>query len=350
MWSLRTKLVWPLLTVLALGVGTADVRADESGKSTGALSWDRTEHDFGSVGQHQELEAVFTYTNRGEATVANIRAQPDCGCYGLTLSDTVLGPGESGTLKVRFRTLTFIGRMVKFARVNYQDGSARRAKLRLSVDINAGVLLQPSRVFFGEIVVGTRPRSEIHLQYREGRSKPFRITKVHLPGSDFEIPKPVPYADPRDPKWRGWTLAFQFAKPPPLGVYSKHAVVETDHPDYPQVRISLTANVVGKVWVQKPRMYMGLVAQGEKRELTTLVRPTKGSGVALGRVSAKARKGVLQARLEPVPGKADHYTLVVALPATAEPGLQDDVIEIHTEVPGEAVTEVQVKVRVFKRR
>ena len=33
-------------------------------KQVGALRFDKLEHDFGSVGQNQELAAVFTYTKR----------------------------------------------------------------------------------------------------------------------------------------------------------------------------------------------------------------------------------------------------------------------------------------------
>lgn len=341
---------WLLLIVAAPLLLIAPARADDAPAGAGALVWDRVAHDFGSVGQNQELEAVFTYTNRGQVTVSDIRAQPDCGCYGLMLSDTILGPGESGTLKVRFRTLTFIGRVLKHARVQYVDAAPRRVRLGLSMMVDAGVLLEPSRVYFGEVVRGAKPRGEIHLQYREGHSRAFRVTKVHLPDDDFEPITPVPYSDPRDPAWKGWTLAFQFARVPPLGVYSKHAVVETDHPDYPRVRVSLTANVVGKVWIQKPRLYLGLVPRGETRELTTLVRPARGSGVKLGRVSARARKGVLVARLLPVEGRPEHYTLVVRLPENAPPGMLDDVVEIRTEVAGEAVTTVEVRGRVYERR
>ncbi|MDJ0974584.1 MAG: DUF1573 domain-containing protein [Planctomycetota bacterium] len=341
-----------LLLVLGLPLlGGAPASAEDPAPAgQGDLAWDRVEYDFGSVGQNQELEAVFTYTNRGETTVSDIRAQPDCGCYGLMLSDTILGPGESGTLKVRFRTLTFIGKVLKHARVQYEDKAPRRVKLGLQMTVDAGVLLEPSRVYFGEVVVGTKPRGEIHLQHRDGRGKPFRITKVHLPDEDFEPITPAPYTDPRDPKWKGWTLTFQFARVPPQGVYSKHAVVETDHPDFPRVRVSLTANVVGKVWIQKPRLFFGLIARGETRTLKTLVRPALGSGVRLGKVSARSRKGVLKTELVPVPGRPEHYTLAITLPGNAKAGLLDDVIELRTQVDGEAVTTVDVRGRVFERR
>lgn len=337
------------LLVLSLTLGCLVAGPRALAEDPAGLSWDKREHDFGVVGQNEDLEAVFTFTNSGTSDVSGLSAQPDCGCYGLEMSDTVLGPGESGTLRVRFRTLTFIGPLVKHAKIQYTDTTRRTLKLALKMSVEAGILLQPGRAWFGEVVEGSLPQEEIHVKYKAGRVTPFRIKSVELPPGQFAAITPAPYVDPRDSTWKGWTLALRFVRPPPKGVYSRQAIIRTDHADYPEIRVSLTATVVGKVWVQTQRLTAGLVAAGDTREMRTMIRPARGSGVTLGAVSARSRKGVLQARLEPVAGRPEHYTLIVTVPATAKPGRLDDVVEILTEVPGERVTEVKVIGRVFKK-
>ena len=123
----------------------------------------------------------------------------------------------------------------------------------------------------------------------------------------------------------------------------------TTSKDTPRVIVPMTAHVVGKVWVQTHRIHLGLVAQGETKTAHVNFRPFEPK-IQLGNVTAKSRKGVLKAAIEKGFGSRGPTTrLKVTVPANAPEGLLDDVVELRTQVPGEEVTEIEVRGRVFKK-
>ncbi len=337
---------WTILSIaLVLWPSLSPAQADE-----GALTFDRTLQDWGPVAQHDELEATFQMRNGGKSTVTDIVAKADCGCYALVLSDTQLAPGESGTLKVRFRTLSFSGPVSKRIRVSYLDDARRRAALDLKMKVVAGVVLDPGRMHFGEVLVGTKPEGSITAKWYDGVGKPFDVTAVELPDGMFAASRPAPYQDPDDRRWKGWRIPFAFVQAPPKGVYQAEAVIVTNHPEAKRLPVSLTAFVTGKVWVQQSRIYIGMVPRGRLRSASMVFRPFDET-IRLGKVSAKSRKGMLQVRTrrEDLFGNKV-WRLTVIVPRTAPTGKIDDVVEIHTEVEGEEVTEIEVRGRVFEKR
>ena len=137
---------------------------------------------------------------------------------------------------------------------------------------------------------------------------------------------------------------------------SKKVTVTTTHPSVPRVYIPLTAHVVGKVWVQTQRLYLGLVPRGTSKNASVMLRQFDKTQ-PLGEIQARARKGVLWVTVEdtftpPGPGPNDPprpaKRVRVTVPANAPLGPLDDEIEITTGIPGEETIVIQVRGRVFR--
>ena len=296
-------------------------------------------HEFGEAAQQQELEATLTYRNGGSQAVTGIRAVGDCGCYGVTLSSTRLAPGQQGTLTVRFRTLMFSGVVTKRLRLHSDGGPKHGLVLKLRVDVVAGVVIEPPRIWFGDVLVGSLPQQTVVAKWHEGSGRPFKVLEIDVPGHDFDI-RTQPY---REGKWTGTAVTLAFKTPPPLGMFTGNAMLRTDHPDYPVITLALTANVTGKVWVQTRKVYLGWVPRGQTKRTTVLVRPLD-AGTDLGDVTAKCRGGRVDVRVEKRPrDPAGWWRLIIEVPKDAAPGRLDDTIEVRTKVPGEEVTEVRVR-------
>ena len=129
------------------------------------LDTQREAQYLGAVAQEQELEATFTMKNAGDTRLEGIRPVGDCGCYGVTLSKDALEPGEEGTVTVRFRTLRLSGRQKKRLQLFTANGPPEPVVVRLVVDVIAGVVLEPPRVFFGDVLVGKRPTKTIRAKW-----------------------------------------------------------------------------------------------------------------------------------------------------------------------------------------
>jgi len=335
----RLPRLLPFVGLAALVLSGLAPRSEAEGSAGPQLQVDRLQHDFGRVGQEQELETSFAYTNDGDARLTGIRAIGDCGCYGVTITKEELAPGESGTLSVKFRTLRFSGSVHKRLRIITANGPKEPLTIRLLLDVVSGVILSPGRIWFGDVLVGSAPTKTVFAKWHTEAGRPFHVTSVEVPGYDFGI-EMKPY---EQGPWKGTAITFSFKDAPPLGMFSATALLRTDHPDYPRITLPVTAHVTGKVWLQSRTIYFGWVPKGKSKSTAILVRPFS-QDVDLGKVTARCRGDKLKVRVEERPlDREGWWRVVVEVPEDAEVGLLDDVLEIHTAVPGEEVTEVEVR-------
>jgi len=329
-------LIVGLAACLAAGLPGRATAEDGTGPR---LRVDRLQHDFGAVGQEQELETSFRYTNEGDAPLKGIRAIGDCGCYGVTVTKEELAPGESGKLNVKFRTLRFSGNVSKRLKIISSNGEKKPLVVKLLLDVVAGVILAPGRIWFGDVLVGSSPTKTVYAKWHKETGQAFEITGVEVPGHDFAI-ETAPYAQG---DWKGTALKFSFKESPPLGMFSATALIRTDHPDYARISVPVTAHVTGKVWLQSRTVYFGWVPKGKSKSSAILVKPFS-KDVNLGEVTASSRNGKVVVEVEKHPlGREGWWRVVVRVPEDAAVGKLDDVLEIRTQVPGEETTELEVR-------
>lgn len=67
------------------------------------MSFDKVEHDFGTINEGDIVETTFSFTNTGTRDLLILNARGSCGC---TVPDypknTPIAPGESADVKVKF--------------------------------------------------------------------------------------------------------------------------------------------------------------------------------------------------------------------------------------------------------
>ncbi len=314
-------------------------------KAEPSLVADPPEHDFGQAAQNQKLDAVFRLKNVGTALVKITRLIADCGCYDATASANDVPPGGTISVKVRFETLAWSGPLFKKLRVLSDAAGCPELILPLKVNIVAGVVLDPGRFGFGDVLLGTKPSKVLYAKWYEGVGQPFQVTKVEFPGAPdaFDVLQEPWESLP----WKGTRITVTFRAPPPLGQWNGHGIVRTDAPGYERLDLAVQAFVSGKVWVQEREVNMGWVRLGQARSRSLSVRPFQ-RGNDLGPVSARARAGRVQVEVVPeATGRVGYWTLNIVVPADAPKGKLEDVIEVLTNVPGEELTEVRVKAEVM---
>ncbi|WP_340199228.1 DUF1573 domain-containing protein [Ascidiimonas sp. W6] len=78
-------------------------KRDEAAKLVPVMSFDKAEHDFGTIDQGTPVETTFTFTNTGNGPLIITDAKSSCGCTVPSYpKDTPIAPGESGELLVKF--------------------------------------------------------------------------------------------------------------------------------------------------------------------------------------------------------------------------------------------------------
>ena len=66
------------------------------------ISFEKTEHDFGTIDQGTAVEHTFKFTNTGNAPLVITNATSSCGCTVPTWTKEPIAPGETGEMLVKF--------------------------------------------------------------------------------------------------------------------------------------------------------------------------------------------------------------------------------------------------------
>ncbi|MGF1448462.1 MAG: DUF1573 domain-containing protein [Opitutales bacterium] len=142
-------------------------------------------------------EAVFRFTNTYDHPVQVKEVRTSCGC---TAADTdegaTYGPGESGTITLKFEFGSRSGRQVKTARVQTDVENAPPIQLALEVEIPQAVLIEPVTLLWlrqsGEVMEPKRARISVHPE------ADLRVTSVRSYNPNFTamlVPLASPAAD-----------------------------------------------------------------------------------------------------------------------------------------------------------
>ncbi len=299
------------------------------------LVLDRSTYDFGVAKQEAEVDGAVVLTNAGDATlhIRDIRAS--CGCSEASLLEREIPPGESRTLVLKFRTYTMSGEVVKHVRIFSDDPERPEVEVILLVDIAAGIVVEPSGFYYGQVEVGQAPSVSLKVKWRDGTGTPFRLAGLEAPGLDLDVTsKPFEAG-----AWHGYELTARFRKPPPVGTVSGTVIVRTDLPERPRLLAHVTAYVSGKVWLDRRDVSIGMLPAGKPRTVMVGCRGLT-TAVDLGEVKAVARKGQVAARAI---RSGKEWLIEVSVPPTTAAGRIDDVVEVTCSIPGEAAAEIRVK-------
>ncbi len=88
--------------IVADNVETASER-DVAAKNLPVMSFEKSEHDFGTIVQGTHQETIFKFTNTGDAPLIITDARSSCGCTVPQYpKNTPIAPGDTGELLVKF--------------------------------------------------------------------------------------------------------------------------------------------------------------------------------------------------------------------------------------------------------
>lgn len=78
------------------------------------LAFDKITHDFGTIKESDgDVDVTFRFVNRSEEPLVLNRVNASCGCTTPEWSKEPVAPGETGYIKVTYKTKNRIGRFNK---------------------------------------------------------------------------------------------------------------------------------------------------------------------------------------------------------------------------------------------
>lgn len=122
------------------------------------ITFDKTEHDFGTIENGTPVETVFNYTNTGKAPLLITDIKSTCGCtVPQDWSREPLQPGESSKFTVKFngKGANKVSKTVSIT-ANTEKG---KETVRISAFINGGATATPTAA---AVQTSTQPGHEGH--------------------------------------------------------------------------------------------------------------------------------------------------------------------------------------------
>ena len=134
-WRQTLFFILSIVLISCLGRGNEeniDSVAEDSGRPV--LSFDKVEHDFGTITEGENVGTIFRFTNSGDGALIIGSATTSCGCTVPKFSNKPVAPGESGTLEVVFDSSHREGKQTKTISVR-SNAEPQVIVLRITADI-----------------------------------------------------------------------------------------------------------------------------------------------------------------------------------------------------------------------
>lgn len=129
MMNRLSKLIFPLLFALTLGIGIESAVAQED--SGAKIEAPVDTHDFGIIKESEgDVSHTFIVTNSGNAPLVITRVVSSCGCTTPEFTKEPIAPGKSGEIKVIYNP---VGRVYPFVKTVSVYSNGKRGPLVLTI-------------------------------------------------------------------------------------------------------------------------------------------------------------------------------------------------------------------------
>ena len=209
--------------------------------------------DFGTIAQGSPVEHLFTVNNTGTDALKIERLNPSCGCTAASLSAQTIDPGNSATIRAVFDTTGFQGYKVKTVRVYSNDPQQPSVVLTIKGSVIPDVVVDPPRVFFGNIKKGSADSITVTVAGSEQNT--IKILDVDSRSSDIALS----VEDTKTDHGPGKKITVRLNKDLPIGTIRSRIAVKTSSEKNPVIHIPVFAKVVGDAQLVPSDVSFGLI-------------------------------------------------------------------------------------------
>lgn len=181
----------PLKIVL---IGAVMAGAGATAAFAGAeLNIPEPEFNFGHVVQHNHVSCVFWLKSVGDDTLRITNVVPGCGCTEAPIDDTLLAPGDSTALRIKFNSRQFRGRTSKKPFVMVEGDPNKHFVQIVSVVHSSDEQLSPLNFEPYRIDVSQfteRPRRRARFVIKNQSDRDYKLTLIEAAETNFDVDLP----------------------------------------------------------------------------------------------------------------------------------------------------------------
>jgi hypothetical protein len=293
---------------------------------------DETEYDFGTISQYTSNEHVFKFENTGTETLEITKVHASCGCTGTLLSEDKIEPGESGELKVTFKSGTFSDNVRKHIYLNTNDPANKKVTLSITANILADVVCTPRHVNFGRVSPEEPPEFSVKLFSPSDKKFTIKSVKPSLEFIKAEI------VSPQENGPGEHIVRVMIDGPPPPGTFQGTVLINTDLDARSNISVTVSGYVRARTEIVPPKLFFGVVRVNEHPTRQVVVRANSWEGLKVEKV--KAPEGIAVTAEEVTEGKEWRLSAQMKGPFTSK--IVTGRIKLYLNDP--QMREVEVKV------
>lgn len=319
-------------------------------------------YDFGSAVNTKPIQHTFVLKNAGTAPLEIAGTSTSCGCTVATLDKKSLAPGETTELKADLSLTGKTGVLSKTITVRSNDTSTPQGLFTLTMKGTATALIKvlPLYLAWDSIPKDAEASKTLNVE-ATAPDVTFAITgvdiiapklpQVSLVAAQGSVAAPPPAAEsPRlatqiETVEAGKQYRIIVKTVPPLAEGFLNAVVRihTDHPDYPEIQVQTSGNVLGEIGVMPASI--DVPSPGTKdTPISRFVRIVPGTVKKFKVLGVETPFPSISATINEQPGNIVLIELKNIVPSQE---LDGKAVVVATDVPGHTEIRVPFKVRVL---
>jgi hypothetical protein len=253
-------------------------------------------------------------------------------------------PGGEGKIKVTYKTGKKIGKKTQGISVYTNDPEKKVVQLKLTVDIQAVLAVEPDRIYFGVLRKGQK--SEEKSVVLQGTAKD--VTRILSATAEnvFIRAEAVP-TEVKEGENKGQIIKVSVLPGMKLGRFNERITVQTDHKEVKSLFFYVGGMVVGDITAFPPNVSFGMFRKGGRYD--KIVRVIGAPGVTFHVVEAKSSSPGLVPTVAAIKEGAE-YRISVTLMDTFEKDILREKILIMTDLKDQEPIEIGVFGQAFSER
>jgi hypothetical protein len=230
----RPVVGWVIVAVVAALVGTALL---VQAKHEPQIQFDETSFDFGQIYQNQEISHEFAFRNAGGSTLEIGKVTSTCGCAAAMPTKRELAAGETGVIRVTFRSGRYRNRVTKHVYVDTNDAERQRLVLTITAMVKVEAEVSPASVYVGVLKPGETIGRSVVIRAVEAKS--FKILEIKGDKPLVQVGEPERLRAPEV----GYRLSIGYGPTEKAGVIRANVIVKTDLEHTKEIRIPIYGRI-----------------------------------------------------------------------------------------------------------
>ena len=292
-------------------------------------------HDFETVAQGAKAEYVFEFENSYEEDLHVASVRTNCGCTTPFVETETVKTWETGRIRARFNTGSFIGDRKATITVVFDRPFPAEVQLQVKGSIRSDISFQPGAVDFGTVDQGNAKNLTVQVTHYNDPN--WKIEDVLCLNTNYAVSlKQLE----RNPQKVSYELKVEIAGDYPVGAIRDELIIVSNNKQHPKVNLAMQGEVLAPLSISPMSIDFGEVEAGQPVTKKIFVRASSNLEIT----DVKCPKNCLQVQSRKVNENVSMISLTLNADAAELDSLPEK-IEIEANIGRQVKVAVPVSAR-----